>query len=56
MRRVLYEPYVRELRRWQKLLTRVTELDSDPFSDPIKLADVQAAAERIQKQPDKDWS
>jgi beta-glucosidase/6-phospho-beta-glucosidase/beta-galactosidase len=56
LKRVPYEPYVRELRRWQKLLNRVTELDSDPFSDPVELKDVIAAAKRLQMQPDRDWS
>ena len=55
LRRVPYEPYVAELRRWQKLLNRVTELDPDPFSDPVDLADVVAAAHRLKLQPDKDW-
>ncbi len=56
LRRVEYEPYVRELRRWQKLLNRVTELDEDPFSDPVDLTDVVQAAKRLKKRPDKDWS
>ena len=56
LRRVPYEPYVRELRRWQKLLNRVTELDEDPFSDPVELADVVAAARRLKMRPDKDWA
>jgi beta-glucosidase/6-phospho-beta-glucosidase/beta-galactosidase len=54
--RVPYEPYVQELRRWQKLLNRVTELDEDPFSDPVELQDVVQAARRLQTRPDKDWS
>ena len=56
LRRVVYEPYVQELRRWEKLLNRVTELDDDPFSDPVELEDVVAAAERLQMQSDQDWS
>jgi hypothetical protein len=56
LQRVPYQPYVDELRRWQKLLNCVTELDADPFSDPVELADVRAAAERLQMQPDQDWS
>lgn len=54
--RVPYEPYVAELRRWQKLLNRVTELDEDPFSDPVELQDVIDAAPRLRTRPDKDWS
>ena len=56
LRRVPYEPYVAELRRWQKLLNRVTELDEDPHSDPIDLEEIHVAAERLQEQPDRDWS
>ena len=55
LRRVPYEPYVRELRRWQTLLNRVTELDEDPFSDPVELNDVRRAAQRFRARPDKDW-
>lgn len=48
--------YVEELRRWQKELNRVTELDEDPFSDPVELEDVRAAAERLKMTSDKNWS
>ncbi|WP_426059325.1 family 1 glycosylhydrolase [Hymenobacter sp. B1770] len=47
--------YVAELRRWQKELNRVTTLDADPFSDPVELVEVIAAAKRLRKQPDKNW-
>jgi len=43
------------LRRWQKALNRVTELDEDPFSDPVDLADIKDAAQRLQVTSDKDW-
>ena len=56
LRRVPFEPYVQELRRWQKTLNRVTELDEDPFSDPVELQDVVDAASRLQTHADKDWS
>jgi len=56
LRRMEYAPYVQELRRWQKELNRVTELDEDPFSDPVNLADVVEAARRLKKQPDQNWS
>lgn len=56
LNRVQYEPYVQELRRWQKELNRVTELDEDPFSDPVELQDVVDAAHRLHTHPDKDWS
>jgi hypothetical protein len=48
--------YVEELRRWQKELNRVTELDEDPFSDPVELQDVVDAAKRLNKVGDKNWS
>jgi beta-glucosidase/6-phospho-beta-glucosidase/beta-galactosidase len=54
--RVLYQPYVAELHRWQKELNRVTMLDDDPFSDPVELQDVIDAAKRLQKKPDKNWN
>jgi hypothetical protein len=56
LRRVPYGPYVEELRRWQTLLNRVTELDEDPYSDPIDLEEIVVAAHRLQEEPDKDWS
>ncbi len=56
LRRVPFAPYVEELRRWQKRLNRVTELDEDPFSDPVDLADITEAAHRMQMKTDKDWS
>jgi hypothetical protein len=52
----LHEPYVKELRRWQKELNRVTALDEDPFSDPVELQDVVEAARRLNIKPDKNWS
>jgi hypothetical protein len=55
LRRVPFQPYVDELRRWQKLLNRVTELDEDPFDDPVDLADVVAAAKRLKMKPDKEF-
>jgi beta-glucosidase/6-phospho-beta-glucosidase/beta-galactosidase len=56
LRRVPYQPYVDELRRWQHELNRVTELDEDPLSDPVELADVVDAAMRLKEKPDRDWS
>ena len=53
--RVQCDPYIEELRRWQKELNRVTELDEDPFSDPVELQDVVDAAKRLKKEPDKNW-
>jgi len=54
-RRVPFQPYVDELRRWQRRLKRVTALDDDPFSDPVELQDVIDAAHRMPTQPDRDW-
>jgi beta-glucosidase/6-phospho-beta-glucosidase/beta-galactosidase len=54
-RRVPVQPYVDELRRWQRLFHRVEVLDEDPFDTPIDLADIRAAAERIGARTDKDW-
>jgi beta-glucosidase/6-phospho-beta-glucosidase/beta-galactosidase len=56
LRRVPNPEYVAELRRWQTELNRVTQLDEDPFSDPVELQDVIDAAQRLNVQPDKDWS
>ena len=56
LRRVPFEPYIAELRRWQRELNRVTELDEDPFSDPVHLGDIVAAAERLPMRSDKNWS
>ncbi|HEX2607777.1 MAG TPA: hypothetical protein VHK91_10375, partial [Flavisolibacter sp.] len=56
LKRVACEPYIAELRRWQKELNRVTELDDDPLSDPVELQDVIDAARRLKKVPDKNWS
>src|SRR5687768_15332519 len=50
-----YQPYIDELRSWQRRLNRVTELDEDPFSDPVDLEDVRRAAQTWTKQPDQNW-
>ncbi len=54
--RTPHAPYVDELRRWQRELNRVTELDEDAPSDPVDLQDVIAAAERLRRHPDRDWT
>jgi len=56
LRRVPYEPYIAELRRWQKEFNRVMTLDADPLSDPVELQDVIDAAKRLQPEPDRNWS
>jgi beta-glucosidase/6-phospho-beta-glucosidase/beta-galactosidase len=56
LRRVDCEPYIEELRRWQKELNRVTILDENPFSDPVELQDVIDAANRLKKVADENWS
>lgn len=55
LKRVPYGPIIDELRRWQRELNRVTELDEDPFSDPVELQDVIDAAKRLKKMPDANW-
>lgn len=55
LQRVPHQPYVDELRRWQKELNRVTALDEDPYSDPVELQDVIDAARRLKPQPDTNW-
>ncbi|MBD2153419.1 b-glycosidase [Leptolyngbya sp. FACHB-16] len=55
LHRVPHEPYVAELRRWQRELNRVTTVDTDPLSDPVELQDVIDAAKRLQKVGDRDW-
>ncbi|HYE41922.1 MAG TPA: hypothetical protein VEA15_00890 [Caulobacteraceae bacterium] len=54
-RRVPVESYIAELRRWQREFGRVTVLDEDPFSDPVRLEDIVRAARRINPRPDVDW-
>ena len=56
LQRVPHQPYIDELRRWQKELNRVTALDEDPYSDPVELQDVIDAAKRLNPQPDTNWS
>ncbi|MGZ8255524.1 MAG: b-glycosidase [Burkholderiaceae bacterium] len=56
LQRIPFQPYVDELRRWQRLLNRVTTLDEDPFSDPVELQDVIDGARRLKTTPDKDWA
>lgn len=53
--RVPHQPYVDELRRWQKELNRTLALDEDPYSDPVELQDVVDAARRLRPQPDQNW-
>jgi hypothetical protein len=53
--RVPFQPYIDELRRWQKRLNRVTQLDDDPFSDPVDLSDIKRAADEMEMTSDKDW-
>ena len=54
-RRIPVQSYCAELRKWQKRLNRVTELDEDPFSDPVNLADIVAAAKAMERHSDRDW-
>jgi hypothetical protein len=45
-----------ELRRWQKILNRVKELGQNPFSHPVDLGDIVAAAMKLKKRSDTNWS
>ena len=49
-------PYVEQLHRWQRRLRRVTELDEDPFDEPVNLEDIVAAAKQLKPTGDADWS
>lgn len=53
--RVAHQPYVEELRRWQKELNRVRAVDANPYSDPVELQDVVEAAQRLRPRPDQNW-
>jgi beta-glucosidase/6-phospho-beta-glucosidase/beta-galactosidase len=55
LKRVPYEPYIQEIRRWQREFKRVTELDEDPLSDPVELQDIIDAAHRLQPEADANW-
>jgi beta-glucosidase/6-phospho-beta-glucosidase/beta-galactosidase len=55
VKRALFQPYIDELRKWQKELNRVTALDEDPLSDPVELEDVIVAAKRLKTKPDQNW-
>ena len=56
LRRIRDDDYVGRLRHWQRLLNRVEALDEDPFDDPVDLADVVAAADRLRLSGDVNWS
>ena len=49
-------PYTEMLRRWQKRLNRVTELDEDPYDKPVNLQDIIEAAREQAPKADADWS
>jgi hypothetical protein len=55
LKRVSFQPYIDEMRRWQRRLNRVTELDEDPFSDPVDLSDIKKAADEMKMTSDKNW-
>jgi len=48
-------PYVEALHEWQRRLGRVTELDDDPFDEPVTLEDVIKAARELDPRPDPAW-
>jgi hypothetical protein len=49
-------PYVQRLHHWQQRLSRVTELDEDPYDSAVNLEDVRRAARELQPTADADWS
>ena len=53
--RKLFLPYTEALHRWQRRLSRATELDEDPFDEPVDLEDVIEAAKRIDPVSDSAW-
>ena len=48
-------PYVEKLHGWQRRLRRVTELDDDPFDEPVDLEDVIRAAKELRPTADANW-
>ncbi|HXH51859.1 MAG TPA: hypothetical protein VNH53_00315 [Sphingomicrobium sp.] len=50
-----FVPYVEALHKWQRRLRRVTELDENPFDQPVNLEDVIHAARELDPQPDAGW-
>jgi hypothetical protein len=48
-------PYVQALHDWQRRLNRVTELDEDPFDEPVNLEDIVKAAKEIAPTADANW-
>ncbi|HEV2080809.1 MAG TPA: hypothetical protein VGR19_13075 [Allosphingosinicella sp.] len=48
-------PYVQALHNWQRRLNRVTELDEDPFDEPVNLEDIIKAAKEIAPKADANW-
>ena len=51
-----FVPYTQALRQWQHRLNRVTELDEDPFDEPVDLNDVVEAAKEYAPNADANWS
>lgn len=57
LRRVPYEPYINELRRWQKEFRQIPpDRELDAFRHPVSMNDLRAAAQRISPQPDPGCS
>jgi beta-glucosidase/6-phospho-beta-glucosidase/beta-galactosidase len=53
--RTPFVPYVEALHTWQRRLGRPTELDEDPYSAAVDLADIERAARELRPQADADW-
>ena len=48
-------PYVERLHHWQRRLSRDTQLDEDPYDEPVTLDDVVKAARELDPQADAAW-
>jgi hypothetical protein len=53
--RTPFVPYVEALHTWQRRLNRPTELDEDPYSAAVDLADIERAARELRPEADADW-
>ena len=51
-----FAPYTQALRLWQKRLKRVTQLDEDPYDEPVDLRDIVKAAQHFAPKAAADWS
>lgn len=50
-----FQPYVDELRLWQKRFNRVQSLDADPYDRAVELDDIRRVAAELRPKADADW-